>query len=411
MINDLQYLIDIYYDNTIDEALISTDEDGGIRPEGDYVFKTKDDFTYAYFIDPDVVEFVDIMSRFPNETDINDLIFGFLKKLSDNLERGQPFDEIILIADNFIDFLNFFGIPVKNENLQDSLISICNGKEDIVQQALLEFHSNEDGKAIDRLAHMMRRALDEQSKIEATPFDPTGYDGAAFYYITDNLIQDDDYDRPEYQEQPPAEQIRVEVESENPFARRSDITRQQTLDPSAFTFPQETLGPSLFDESPGFFDQDPTAFSQQQTQDPNAFAFPQELETSGLSSYRFGGPPQTEEKVGYPQLARSFSDGKIDRESRKLVFDTEDENAQKSAKKSRSANSSPRDFSSSFQPSFQSSFQPSFQPSFSFNPFAGGKRTRKYRRKPKKTLKRRKNKKTRKPKRKPRKTLKNRKNH
>jgi len=336
MINNLQYLIDIYYDNTIDEALISTDEDGAIPVDGKYVLESTDDFTYAYFIDPDVVDFVDIMKQFPSEIDVNDLILGFLKKISDNLAAGQPFDQTIFIADNFMDFLNFFDIPVGNDELQDSLISICNGREDIARQALLEFHSdsNADGQAINRLSDTMRHALDEQSKIEPVQFDPVGYDGEEFYYVTDNPIRDDDYDRPEYQERYP------ELERGSNF-----LPMQQT---------------------PGPFD------------DSNVFRFaPQTLEKTGLSR-----------GLDFP---RSLSDTT----GRKLEFDDEEN---RNPKKSRSSPLYP-----------ESGFQPSFQPSF--NLFAGGKRTRKYRRKPKKTLKRRKNKKTRKPKRKLRKTLKKRKSH
>lgn len=335
MINNLHYLIGIYNDNTIDEALISTDEDGGIPADGEYVLEsTEDAFTYAYFIDPDVVDFVTIMKQFPSEIDINDLIFGFLKKISDNLAKGQPFDQIILITDNFMDFLNFFGIPVESEDLQDSLISICNGREDIAQAALLEFYSNADGE---RLASRMRQALDEQSKIPPAQFDPAGYDGEEFYYVTDNQIRDDDYDRPEYQERYP------ELERGRNF-----LPMQQTQGPLARPF-----------------------------DDPNVFRF----------------APQTQEKekekTGLPRgldLPRSMSDT-----GRKLEFDDEENRNLKNSR------SSPRYPESGFQPSF--------------NLFAGGKRTRKYRRKPKKTLKRRKNKKTRKLKRKPRKTLKKRRRH
>lgn len=369
MINDLQDLIYKYYDNTIDEALISTDEDGRIPVGGKYVFEsTEDAFTYAYFIDPDVVAFKDIMKQFPNAIDINDLIFRFLKKLSDNLAERKPFDQIILIADNFIDFLNFFGFPVKNEELQDSLISICNGNEDTVQKALLKFHSdtNEDGQAINRLSDMMRQALDEQSKIEATPFDPTGYDGEEFYYVTDKSIRDDDYEYQErYPELEPGSNFLPMQQTEDPFP----FSAPQTEDPMDFTFAQKN--PFSFDDPMGPTQQDPSVF-------------------------RFA--PQTQENPMFSRgldLPRSMSDNT----GRKLDFDDE-ENINRNPKKSRSANSSPRDFPSSFPPSF------------SFNPFAGGKRTRKYRRKPKKTLKRRKNKKTRKPKRKIRKTLKKkRKNH
>lgn len=194
-------LIEKYYNNTIDEALISTDNGKiPIDDKSKYVYTGGDPeytFTYFSFVDPDVVQFVDIIKSFPPQIDVNKLIVMFLQKISENLTKGQPFDEIILITDNFIDFLNFFGIPVENESLENSLIAVCNGEEGIVQQAFLDFHADPDPiKKVDNLIPKLYHALDEQSKLmPIVPYSDTSYDGGEFYYLTDTKVRPDDYER------------------------------------------------------------------------------------------------------------------------------------------------------------------------------------------------------------------------
>lgn len=430
-ISNLHELIDKYYNNTIDESLISTDVE--TIPYG-YTLDSGT-FTYGYFIDPDVVQFVDIIKSFPSQIDVNGLIVMFLQKISENLAGGHPFDQIILVTDNFIDFLNFFGIPVENEGLENSLIAVCNGEEGIVQQALSEFHVDPDPiKKVDNLIPKLYHALDEQSKLmPIIPYSDPSYDGGEFYYLTDTAVRPDDYERiggiaqalsgfsqlppisqtlpvtTGFQYPPPGEKIGGPEVPSKPFFAPAAYSPQPTL-------PVATGGPSYSPPTPqrSAATWNPQALMKMggpptpqrfapERSDVMDMVEPRKFLKAKMPTYQSQMPTNLL-VIRDQEFNRSKRKSNDDYEIRRNIdFAGEDENAPPQLKRGA--------YSAEFSNPFfgRSNSDPTNRRSVPMNlGFGGKRRTRKYKRKQTKITKRRKQKKTGKPQKKSRKTIKKR---
>jgi hypothetical protein len=145
----------LYYENKIHESLISYEESDRnvFKPSGDnYETETRPgNFHYRFFIDQDVKVFNLVLKKTLEEsqpTNGDDLILKFLEILTLLLiPPSEPdylknIEFIAFIVVNFINFIDMFQIQVRDEVIENLLVNICNGREDLVYVSLWQFKSN-----------------------------------------------------------------------------------------------------------------------------------------------------------------------------------------------------------------------------------------------------------------------------